>query len=146
MRGATAARQGGKAEAGSSGRDTHAGSLQRMVRRLADFKGRVQSDFWDWQLRRMPYRALAVKSPKKVRIWLMLDPGGDAPLLECEFVLTVVEAPRLVEAKNIIVSIDVWEDGGTEPSQKATSHLLPDSRRGPCRCRIAAPVSTIRGQ
>jgi hypothetical protein len=111
------------------------------VRRLVAFKWRVLSPLLDWLLARLPYRALEVESPKKVRVLLLVDTGEHESLLQAEWEIDAKESPKLADAKCMVVAIEVWEDEDTAPSRAAMSHLIPGNRRKPSRCIPVCPVA-----
>jgi hypothetical protein len=103
---------------------------------------RFRLRFWDWVLRKIPFRrALSVDSPKRVKVYLIVD-TGEPMTLQAEWELTCEKNPLLAHAKSIFLSVEVWENEGIRPTRTATSHLLQDTPVGRGQSTTDDPVLT----
>lgn len=76
---------------------------------------------YDWFLQRLPIRAIDVKSPSKVKVFLLVDTGAGF-LEQIEFETSAAHAPTLKGARFIALAVKSLEENGT---WTAMTYLLP---------------------
>jgi hypothetical protein len=87
--------------------------------------GRFKIRIGDWLLRRIPCRAIPVKSAHTVQVMLMAD-TGEQWLAQLDWQVTDKDFPALKKADALLLAIRVWQDGDTSTNLRALAHLLPD--------------------
>ena len=80
-----------------------------------------------WHLQQIP-NAIPVKSVNTVGLCLMAD-TGETWLAQTDWFITGKDFSALKNAKCLLLSVRVWEDGDISSCQYARAHLLPDKRR-----------------